>query len=228
MYRDIIDAEVVATNRAEDFLHNEYERDVAAAVFNTSTWTGASLTTAIAVPWSTYATATPQANISAAKEKVRLGSGLEPNALIISGSEFENLLLTAELKDAVKYTATPTDAVLRNAVAEYFGLRYILIAGGMKNTASPGQAASLTRIWPDGYAMVCRIAESNDPREPCIGRTFIWPGDGPGLPGDDSGVLATLVEEYREEAVRGSVIRARNNRDIQIMYAAAGHLLTSV
>lgn len=227
MYRDIFDAEQVAADRATDFVLNEYERDVAAAVFNTTTWTGASLTTAVSTPWATHATATPIGDVAGAKEKVRLGSGLEPNAIILSGSEYENLVQTAQIVDRIKYTTTPTDSQVRSAIAEMFGVRYVLVPGGMKNTASPGAAATLTRIWPDNYVMVCRIAETDDPREPSIGRTFIWPGDGPGLPGDD-GTLAVLVEEYREEAVRGSVVRARNNRDIQIMYATAGHLLTSV
>jgi hypothetical protein len=40
--------------------------------------------------------------------------------------------------------------------------------------------------------------------------------------------LAVVVEEYREESSRASVLRARNDRDIEIMYAEAGHLLQGV
>jgi hypothetical protein len=116
---------------------------------------------------------------------------------------------------------------IANAVADVLDIKYLLVAGGFKNTANEGQDAAISRIWSDSYAMVCRVAESDDPREACIGRTFIWDGDGPGAPGD-GGKLAVIMEEYREEKVRGTVFRARNNRDIVIMYAQAGHLLSNI
>jgi len=75
--------------------------------------------------------------------------------------------------------------------------------------------------------MVARVAETDDPREPCIGRTFMWAGDGPGAPGTGE-EIAVLVEEYREESRRGSVLRARNDRDIELMYPQAGCLITGL
>lgn len=227
MYGDIIDAEEVHSARAEDAVLNEYERDVASAVFDTTTWTGSGLTTAVTTPWSTAATATPVADVSAAIEKVAVGSGLEANALVINRKKLRDLLQCDEIVDRVKYTQTPTASMIKNALADLFDLQHILVAGGFKNTANVGQDAAISRIWADGNAMVCRVAETDDPREPCIGRTFIWDGDGPGAPGD-GGKLAVIMEEYRDESKRGSIMRARNNRDIVIMYAAAGHLLTGV
>jgi len=226
MYGDIIDAEAIAADRAEEAVLNEYERDAASAVFNTTTWTGATLTTSVTTEWSTYATADPINDVMAAAEKVE-ASGVDPNALVITKNVWRNLLQCDQVVDRLKYTVTPTVDQVRSALAELFGLRYILVAGGFKNTANEGQTASVSRIWDDEYAMVCRVAESDDPREVCIGRTFIWPGDGPGAPGD-GGSLAVIMEEYREEKVRGTVFRARNNRDIVIMYAAAGHLLSNI
>src|SRR4051812_33270094 len=46
IYGDIVDAERISSDRAEDAVLNEYERDAASAVFNGTTWTGAALTTA--------------------------------------------------------------------------------------------------------------------------------------------------------------------------------------
>jgi hypothetical protein len=226
MYGDIVDAEDVSARRAEHAVLEEYERDVAAAVFNATTFAGA-MTGAVAVPWSTAATATPTANIATAIEAVAANSGLEANALVINRKTLRNLMNTAELVDRIKYTQTPTASQIRSAMADLFDLKYILVAGGFKNTANSGQDASISRIWSDSYAMVCRVAETDDPRESCLGRTFIWPGDGPSAPGD-GGALAVLMEEYREEKVRGSVMRARNNRDIVIMYAEAGYLLSGI
>jgi hypothetical protein len=227
MYGDIVDAETVSADRATDAVLGEYERDVASAVFNSSTWTGATLTTAITNEWDDFANATPINDVNAAIEMVAASSGLEANALVVNRKVLRNLLQCDEIVDRVKYTQTPTPSMIKNALADLFDLKYILVAGGFKNTANAGQDAAISRIWSDEYAMVCRIAESDDPREACIGRTFIWDGDGPGAPGD-GGKLAVIMEEYREEKVRGSVLRARNNRDIVIMYAEAGHLLSNV
>ena len=74
--------------------------------------------------------------------------------------------------------------------------------------------------------MVACVAVTDDPQEPCVGRTFLWNEENAGVGTDEE--LAVIVEEYREEGVRGSVIRARNDRDIVIMYKEAGHLLSNV
>ena len=100
------------------------------------------------------------------------------------------------------------------------------MAGGIKNTAKKGQSAAISRIWSDSYVMICRVAETNDPKEPCIGRTFMWSEENAGLGSDEE--LAIITEEYREEKVRGSVLRARYDRDIKRMYVEAGHLLTTI
>jgi hypothetical protein len=68
--------------------------------------------------------------------------------------------------------------------------------------------------------MVCRIATSNDMREPCIGRTFHWSEDG--------SLIGGAIEEYWEEQSRSNIIRVRHDTDEVIMYPQAGHLLSNV
>jgi hypothetical protein len=68
--------------------------------------------------------------------------------------------------------------------------------------------------------MVCRIATSNDFREPCIGRTFHWSADGSSIGG--------TVESYREEQTRSDIIRVRHEVAEVTLYAEAGHLLSNV
>lgn len=226
IYSDIIDAETIHSERAASFVCDHYERDVATAVYNTTTWTGASLTTTITNEWDDWSNATPISDVGNAKEAVADGSGLEANALILNSWQYFNLCNTAEVVDRVKYTQTATQSVMRSAVADALGIKYVLVAGGFKNTANQNQTASISRIWSNEYMMVARVAETEDPREPCIGRTFIFTGDGPGSVGTGE-ELAMIMEEYREEKVRGSVMRARNNRDLVVMYPEAGHLLSN-
>lgn len=224
LYADMIEAETIHSQRAAATVCDSYEADVASTIYDTAVWTGSALTTTITNEWDDHTNATPIADVIAAREKVIVGSGLEPNALIMNSYQYINLVNCDEIVDRVKYTARATQAEMRAAVADVLGLKYLLVAGGLKNTANAEQTASISRIWSSEYMMIARVAETEDPAEPCIGRTFIWSGDGPDSIGTDE-KLALVTEEYRDEKVRGSVIRVRNNRDIQIMYPQAGHLL---
>ena len=228
MFRDMLDAEEIHAQRATDFVLRNFEIAVAAAIYNTTTWTGATLTTAITHEWDDATNAVPITNIEAARRKIRAASGLEANALVCNRDQFWNLLNTAQVIDRLKYWGgdDPKNLSIETAKA-MLDLDHILVAGGIKNSAKQGQDATIAAIWGDEYAMLARVAETDDPQEPCVGRTFIWTGDGPGAPGSDE-ELAVIVEEYREEGVRGSVIRARNDRDIVIMYPQAAHLLSNV
>lgn len=226
IYRDVLDQEGVSRLRAIDAVCQQYEREVAAAVFNTSTWTGSALTTAVSTPWSTWATATPIKDINAAINKVR-AAGVRPNALVINDPVFRDMINCAEVLDRIRYTQVPTRGAAVAALAETLRLKYVIVADGLKNTANEAATASITDIW-GRYAQVCRVAETDDPREVCIGRTFMYEAENsPGAAGSQD-ALAVTVEEYREESSRASVFRARNDRQIKILYAEAGHLLSGL
>lgn len=227
LYRDVLDAEQIHSQRAGDMVLRNYEIDAAAAIYDPSTWTGASLTTAITNEWNDHANATPLTDVQAAKKKVRDGCGLMPNALVCNTRQMWNACNCDSVVNRLKYWGGEDPKQVNAAtLAVLFDLDYIIVAGGIKNSANEAQSASLSDIWNDEYAMVCRVAETDDPQEPCIGRTFLWVEENNGLGTDEE--LALIVEEYREDGVRGSVIRARNDRDIVIMYTEAGHLLSNV
>jgi hypothetical protein len=222
MYAEYFDAETVATQRAYNAVLRNAEARVAAAIFNTSTWTGSSLTTDVSsVPWATVATAKPLTNVEAAVQKVYDGSGLWPNALVINRKVFRNLRNTPEVIDRIASSGAgdrnlASDVTLQ-MLAAAFDLDYIIVAGGSTNSAKEGQTASISQIWSSTYAMVCRVATGSDFREPCIGRTFHWGADGSNIDG--------AIESYRDENVRANVIRVRHDVDEVVLYAQAGHLL---
>jgi hypothetical protein len=228
VYRDLVDQEATAMMRAAAIVCDDYERAVADAVFNTTTWNGASLTTAVSTPWATHASATPIADIIAAADKVALNCGQQPNALILNWREWMNMLQCASVKSMLATTKDQSLSNLASAVAALCGLEQIIVANGIKNTANKGQTASLARIWADNYAMIAKVATTDDPKEICLGRTWMFSEENaPGAAGDGS-TLAVVMEEYRDEATRGSIYRARNDRQVQVLYAECGHLLTSV
>lgn len=220
MYAEYFDAEQIASLRAYSAVLRNAEGRVADAVFNSSTFT----TTAVSNEWDDTTNATPLEDVEAAVQRVYDASGLWPNALIINKKVFRNLRNCDQVKDriAASGAGSPNAAGLVNEamLAEIFDLRHIIVAGSSKNGAVEGQAASPEQIWSGEYAMVCKVAEGADFREPCVGRTFHWAADGSTIGG--------TVEQYRDEAVRSDIYRVRHDVDEIVLYSAAGQLLSNI
>jgi len=245
-YGDIVRAEQVCAIRAINRVLQRLEYDIAAAVFNTTTWTGASLTTTVGTAWTTAATADPVADIDAAHDKVNTNSGEDANTLVLTKKGFRALMRTARLEGLLKYNAAELliatndgqnmSAVPRIAsgLLELLQVEQILVARGFKNTADRGQTASLSRMWDDTMAMLCVVHDDglNGDLEnpvPQIGRVLFSTKNDEPLPGqDDAGLGSLIMDEYREENVRGSVLRPRNKRQVKIFHKECGHLLQGV
>jgi len=224
MYAEYFDSEVIAGLRARSAVLINAEQRVADAVFNTTTWTGASLTTAITDEWDDITNAVPLTNVDAAVKKVYDNSGLWANALIINQKVFRNLRRCKQVIDAIESSGAGQSSkqsdITAELLAQVFDLEFVIVAGSSKNGAKEGQAATPSQIWSDEYAMVCRVATSPDFREPCIGRTFHWSQDGSSIGG--------TVESYRDENVRANIIRVRHDVDELVLYPQAGHLLSNI
>lgn len=233
IYRDVLRAEFISAERAVNRVLTEYESAVASAVLNTTTWT--SFKTAAIAAWSTVASGKPITDIDLAREAVFTQCGHKPNALILNENAFTKLIRTAQVEDLLKYSGQddPKNLGAVAGLSELLRIPNILIADSVKNTAIDGQSASLSRMWSSTEAMVARIPEMGgmdieDP-DPGIGRTIMWDEENAAIPGTDEGSeMGILMEEYREEEVRGSVIRARNDYQIKIIHVEAGHLITGV
>lgn len=223
MYAELYDGELIAVNRAMTAVMVNQEKRAAALLWNATTWTGAALTTAITNEWDDAANAVPMSDVEAAIRKVYDGSGLWPNALIVNRKVFRNLRLCDEIQALVKsqgFMDVRPGAITEQQLATALGIDMVIVAGGTKNSAIEGQSASPAQIWSDEYAMVAKVATTNDFREPCVGRIFHWPGDGSDIDG--------MVEQYRDETVRSDIYRVRHDVDEIVLYAQAAHLLSNV
>lgn len=234
-YGDILRAESVARERAIDRVLRALENAIAAAVFNTSTWTGATLTTAASVAWTTPATAVPITDIDSAIEKVIASSGMRPNTLILSDYALLKLKRTAQVQDLLKYSGVddPKNLGVVSGLKEMFELDNVLVGKSVKNTSDEGQTAAFSRMWTQTMAMVCHIVDDGmsgdlESMDPFIGRTIFATEGNASIPGMDDGEESLIVEEYREESRRGGIIRARNKRHVKIVHKEAGHLITGV
>jgi hypothetical protein len=219
MYADYFDAEVVSTGRAMYTIMESQERRCAAKLFNATTWTP----TDVSNEWDDWDNATPIDDVEAAVLRVWEASGLWPNSLVINRKVFRNLRNCGQIIDRLKYNGivdVRAENITAQALAQVFDLPQILVAGGAKNTADEGQTASISSIWSDEYASVCRIATTNDIREPCIGRIMHWTGDGSQVDG--------RVETYREEQSRSMIVRARHDVQEKTLHVEAADLIGNV
>jgi hypothetical protein len=224
LYSEYFVAEQIAAMRARQAVLANYEARVAAAVFNTTTWNGASLTTGVSTEWSNAANGVPVTDVLTAGNIIYENSGYYPNALVINRRIFRNLKNNAQVIDRIVSAGAGAAAkagdISAELLAQVFDLDYVIVAGASKNAANEGQAADLESFWSNEYAMLCRVATGSDIREPCIGRTFHWAEDGSTIGG--------TTEEYRDEAVRSKIIRVRHDVDEVIIYANLGHLLSNI
>ncbi len=223
MYANYFDAEQVSTRRAYDVVLRNAEKRLAALLFNTNTYTGASLATAAAVAWSTAASAVPVTDVENACRKVWENCGMWPNALILNRHNMRNARRTAQVIDASKsqgFMDVRAGSLNAQQLATVFDLEEVIVAGAAKNTANEGQATVLANIWSNSYAMVARIVRTNDIREPGVGRTFHW--------GEDGSQVGGMVETYRDETVRSNVVRVRHDTQEKHLYVEAAHLITGV
>jgi len=220
MYRNYFDAEQVAAMRAYSFVLRNAEQRVADLVFNTTTFTP----TAVTNEWDDEANATPIADVEAAVQRMYDATGCWANALIVNKKVFRNLRLVTEVKDAINSAGAGNPSKARDVTVEMlqaaFDLDHVIVAGNTKNTANEGQNASPGQIWSGEYAMVTKIAETKDFKEPCIGRTFHWSEDGSEVGG--------AVESYRDETARSDITRVRHDTDEQILYTSMGQLLSNI
>lgn len=224
LYGEFFDAEMVSAELARDTVLRAAEKRISDLIFNSTTWTGATLTTAVVNEWDDHANATPIDDVEAAVLKVYDGTGLWPNAIAFNRKVFRNLRQCDQILDRIASqgagNAVKAKDVTAQMLAACFDLDQVLVAGSSKNSANEGQAATPTQIWSSEYAMVCRVASTNNIKEPCLGRTIHW--------GKDGSQIGGAMETYDDPKVRGEVVRCRNEVDEKVIYVAMGHLLSNI
>lgn len=217
MYASDFDAELVTTQITARRLMQSQEKRVSALLFNTGTWTGSALyTNNQASPWDAVGS-DAIGQVRAAREKVRANCGIEPNALICSKVNIDRLMANTGIKDAIKYVARLTEAEILNALADILGVKKILVAKAIYNSAKEGQTFVSADIWSDDYAMVAVVADdAQNLALPSVGRTFLWMSDSP----DNA-----TVESYRDEGHRSDIFRVRQNVAEKVIDKYFAHLM---
>ncbi len=217
MYASDFDSEIVTTKITTRRVLQAQEKRIADVLFDTNVFTGSALyTDNSANPWSNIATKVIK-QIRDAKAKIRANCGIMPNALVMSSTNIERLKANTEIVDLIKYTSRPTDAEVRTALADLFGIKYIFEGKAIRNTAKEGRPFVSGDIWSDVYALLgLVIADGQDLSQPGLGRTFLWVSDSP---------ENAVVEQYRAEEIRSDIFRVRQHVDEMLLDPYFAHLL---
>lgn len=230
-YGNIVKADRIASRRGVNRLLQALEQKAATAIENQS-WAGSA---AVSTPWTTKASATPVDDLDNAMDALELLLGMRPNAIQISGKALRRWGRTDQVKDEFKgmFGDDTSMGMLVNAMKQLHELEHVFVANGLKNTAGKGQSPTIGRFWDPTKALVFYHSptggEDLEDSMPSIGKTIMHQNEIADIPGmDDDGSGAIIVEEYREESVRGSVMRFRFNYQQKLLLANAGYQLTGV
>jgi hypothetical protein len=214
-YANDFDAELETAEDVQVKLLTEREIRVAALIFNTGTWTGASLYTDVsAAPWDAAAS-DAIAHVLAGKEKVRQNTGFAPDSMAIGAATLANLLGNTGIKNRFPGAAIITEAMLRSQMASIFGLQNLFVGGKVYDSAKEGQAFSGADIWSDDYAMIFK-RNTGSTRSGGLGRTMLWTPLTPEI---------ATVEQYREEQTKSDIFRVTHYLQEKVFDASFGHLL---
>ena len=225
IYGEYFDLEMVTAQRIQNQVMEGSEERVVPVITNETTWSAQ--TASAAVAWGTVGTSTPLVDVKVAKAEFRKRTGVKPNALCIDWETCENLLITESLIDISRHqnyidvrakSLGETPSAAKMTLSALFNLPYIIISDAVENTAAQGLTAVVGSTFPVGTALVTRVAETMDIREPCIGRTFYYAEDG--TSGDfGGGMMRPVVESYRDEPKESDVIRVKFDVDEKLLYS---------
>lgn len=227
IYAYSFDSEFFAARRSRNTVLRGHEIRVANLVFNTTTWsTSNGNRTNVSTPWSTAASATPVDDVLGAVDSVRTQCGEMPNAVIMDWTIFKDCVRTAQVVDQLKYNGpmdpaaiTASEAAMA-ALAQLFTVDQVIVAKAKRNNAAEGATASLGNIWTGRICQVAKLAKSRDLKESCLGRTFMFNGDGASPMG--------TFEQYREEQRRADIIRYRTDLHEKLLRSECAHMLGSL
>lgn len=217
IYRSWFNTEEVAAQRTRGIIERDYERDVAAAVFNTTTFP-LSGTTGLGITneWDDATNGVPIDDVMAGIEALE-GKGLIADTLVITRNTHRALSNASQILNRIKYvSSTVTDGLLPASVlAQVLNVQRIIVAGAHYNSANPGATATAAGIWSDEYAFLCKTYAGADLASPHIGRTFELTDGG-------FEVYETPIDAKRY------AIGATFHRQAKVLYSGAGFLFGNV
>lgn len=193
-------ADIVATERAMNYIMRGQESRISGMIFNASNFTANAVTT----EWDTAGSCTPIDDIQTGISAFRKQCGMFPTALILPWDNYISAKNSDQVVDRIKYTFPGIDIANLGPrlLAQALGVPDVWVAGAVYDSAGEGIDANIADIWSNEYGALVRTNATMDIKAPCVGRTFLWTEDSP---------EEAITEEYREEKIRSDIYRVRHN-----------------
>jgi len=202
-----IDPFVAATTRLVDTLTLDAEVRARDVIVNTLTTEG--YRTVPSTKWD-QANSTPINDMKNAINEIARRIAVRPTTVVISRPVWEVLIEHPQVADRLKFTnATFSTEIL----ARWLEVREIVIGDMVMDTSVEGEAPNLQYVWGD------RVVIAYVPQRPAINQPAF---------GYRPTFTNFVVERYREEASRSTIIRVRHEVTEVITAAEAAHLLDDV
>jgi hypothetical protein len=188
---------------------------------------------AAAASWSTYATATPAADVAVEADVIFKAHGITKDQLTLEIPAYlaARLAFVADFRTAMKLLTTPLlGSVSEAQAAQYFGVKECVFAGAGYNTANEGQTASISYIAPTDKVLLYKRADGDLATDAGFAKSVIWEEDMQ-VEGDSGamtnlGGLPILIEQFYEHKVREMNYRSRLHYGLFIMNSTMARKVT--
>ena len=216
VYEDYFAFEQFYAQEASNRLLRGHEIDVAAAIFNASTFTTANGTAAYSA--ANIATITPVLDIITAIRAIK-ARGEKPNTINFPGTIYDRVRQSADMKSFIAGSVNPGAIVTPDTIQAAFssmGIKQVLVDEAYVNQSQDGTNNSINPVWPLTHIFV-GASQPGQLQSGGVGRTFYWEKEGPLL----------NISSYRDEPKKSNVIRAMKTTLAAITNARAGQLIAT-
>lgn len=163
-------------------------------------------------------------DIDAAKSAIQgRGENVDNLTVVMSLNNFLRIRASTRLQNRIRGTVSGDTFLTLDTqgVADALQVKQILIGRATYDTTLQGAAASsLSAIWSDTYMWIGTVMEASGPEDYFSGSvafTIFWQ--------EDADIFQ--VESYRDETIRSTIVRARQNTSEKVVLSAAAQLLVT-
>ena len=155
------------------------DKDWAASFFSGGTWTGSTTAADINLAagglnkWDT-ANGTPIEDIDAQADSIEAKTGFRANTLVLGVDSYNAIKNSSDVVDRIRYTQT--GVVTEDILASLLGMKKVVVARGVENTALQGAADVISRIYTATTAVLMYVPDNPSLMHPSAGYTFAWGG----------------------------------------------------
>lgn len=223
-YSSWFDAKAVQAEVCMGIVRRSLEKEVADLLMNETTFSG-QVTTVDAgdgEKWD-HAEGNPIGDVITAKETIYENTGMEADSIVMSRTVYAELQRSASIRKWYfgENAGVGAGAIPDEAIRRALGVDNLFVGRGRERTSNKGVTLATGELWDSDYALVFKVSDGalTGDDEVGLGRIALWTEDSP---------VPFVYEEYWEDAIRGWVVRWRQNVKAFLMNKAVGHLLKNV